>query len=327
MKNAPGPSANDAPCSLVVYGGHAPPFFHAMKPPSIIQVARALAVLAVGVVVVMAAILGVVLIRDPLPAKGAPAAGPRLEGLPLVEVVAGPPSGDALMVYYTGDNGWQDGDQAFTAAAARSGLPVVAIDSLHYFIRARSPQGAAADLAAIIDRYSAQWRARRIVLVGYSFGADALPLIARRLPPRLRARVSLIALIGPGGRGELTLRPHSLLSLTGPGAQDVLPALRALGGTPAICVYAAADGSAACPDFPDAVIHAVRTPGGHRLMGNYQAVADIVAAAACVDTQSTVQPLPSGAVASPSFKARCIKTTSTQRPRLKPTERSTPAIS
>ena len=42
----------------------------------------------------------------------------------------------------------------------------------------------------------AAWHKRQIVLVGFSFGADALPAIVPRLPPDLRHHIRLVGLVG-----------------------------------------------------------------------------------------------------------------------------------
>jgi type IV secretory pathway VirJ component len=45
------------------------------------------------------------------------------------------------------------------------------------------------DLADQLRRHEARWGRRKIVLVGYSFGADALPAIVPRLPADLRGQI------------------------------------------------------------------------------------------------------------------------------------------
>ncbi len=284
---------------------------------------KALAVVGALIVAVMWASLGVVLARDPLPAGAAPDAGERLARLPLVEIKPAPGAAatSTMIVYFSGDNGWQGGDKGFAQGFARAGLPVVAIDSLHYFVRGRSRAGATADLAAVIDHYSARWNAPRVVLVGYSFGADALAVIARRLPPRLKAQVVEMALIAPVGRGELSLRPYALFDLSGPDAYSTTRQLEGWRAAPVVCVYGAQDWLAECPHFPQGLVQVARVPGGHTFKGQRENVARVIAA------QALNQPSPSGGSPSPGPSARCISTTSTQRPCLNPMARNTPATS
>ena len=261
---------------------------------------RAAAIAAAGVLLNVVVFV-VVLSRDALPGDRAPHAGAALRALPLVEQTPPVMSAAAPMViYYTGDNGWQDGDLAFVHGFNRFGAPVVVIDSLHYFVRAHAAGDAAADLARVIDRYSAVWGPRRIVLAGYSYGADVAPVLARRLAPDLRARIALVAMIAPVGRAELVIRPWSLLNvIDDPHAYSVRSELEHLRGLPALCVWGADDPAAACPQFPANLARPARVAGGHRFVGHRAEVAQIILQAAGVPAQSANQPLPIGASASP----------------------------
>jgi type IV secretory pathway VirJ component len=245
------------------------------------------AIVALGILAIMIGALAVVLARDPLPAGAAAESGPALTRLPLVEVqpTVTAPLPRTLVIYYSGDNGWQDGDKAFVQGFADAGLYVVAIDSLHYFVHGRSRTEATADLSAVIDRYARAWGAQRVVLVGYSFGADAMPIIARGLPARQKAMVAETALIAPLGHGELSLRFYSFFNLAGPDAYDTAHELRGLGQGAkgmgrVVCVYGKEDWLAACPDFSPSLVRAVATPGGHIFTGQRATVSRIIADAA-----------------------------------------------
>ncbi len=228
--------------------------------------------------------IDVMLSRDPLPAQLATgvAPGTRLAQMPLFEAPS-PGAGkgnDTIAIFYSGDNGWAKVDRRVSADLAAAGTPVVGVDALRYFMRGRTRGEAAADLAAIIDHYTRLWGRSRVVLVGYSFGADSLPVIADNLPPGARARVRLVALVGPGEKAELVFHPTSWINLYGPGAVSVPGALAALKGVPSVCIYGAQDLVSACPRFPAGLTELATVPGGHRYKGQYQAIASIILRAA-----------------------------------------------
>jgi type IV secretory pathway VirJ component len=202
------------------------------------------------------------------PAAGAAAPGP----LPVVEVPARG-NADTVAIFYSGDGGWAAFDRNLAAGLARQGVPTVGVDSLRYFRTRRSPDGAAADLAAIARRYMAAWRKPRILLVGFSFGADALPLIIPRLPPDLRASLRGVALISPGGSGELQFHLGSWLDRPGAAAVPLAPLLARLRGAPALCIYGDRDPASACGAFGPGLVRAMRVPGGHHLGGDFDALA------------------------------------------------------
>ena len=80
-----------------------------------------------------------------------------------------------MAIILTGDGGWAGLDKSLAAGFAARGIPSIGWNSLRYYWTPRTPDGAAADLARIIRHYMPEWMAKRVILVGYWFGADVLP--------------------------------------------------------------------------------------------------------------------------------------------------------
>jgi type IV secretory pathway VirJ component len=200
--------------------------------------------------------------------------------MPLTEVPAAAAAGDTLAVFYSGDHGWSAVPRDVSAALAEAGVPVVGVDALRYYWRRRMPDEAAADLAALIEHYAAAWDRRRVVLVGYSFGADALPILLERLPAETRARVRAMALISPADRAHLAFRFASWFDIPLPGGYPLAPALADDRATPVLCVQAAYDPRAACHSFPPLAIQTADLPGGHHYFGERQRLATLILGAA-----------------------------------------------
>src|SRR6266849_3667469 len=117
--------------------------------------------------------------------------------LPLVEVPATSGASDTLVVFVSGDGGWAKIDKSISKILADNGMPVVGLNALQYFWTKRTPDGAARDLQSILEKYLATWKKERVLFVGYSRGADVLPFMINRLPPELRSKTRLVALLGP----------------------------------------------------------------------------------------------------------------------------------
>jgi len=191
--------------------------------------------------------------------------------------------GNTFVILYSGDGGASGGNRAISNDVAARGVPVVEVDSLAYFWRSRPIEAAAADLEALIAHYAAQWRARHVVLAGYSFGGSALPGIVRRLPDALRAKIRSVVLIAPRDYVEMTLRPHSWINIRPPHARPLIGDLKPLAGTRLVCVYGEKDKLAACPRLPTGLAEVHRLPGGHKFDGDYAGVGAILAAEARPD--------------------------------------------
>ena len=190
-------------------------------------------------------------------------------------------AGDTLAVFYSGDGGWGPLDSKVAGRLAADGVPTVGINSLAYFSTGRSPQAVADDLATDLRDYERQWGRSKVTLIGYSFGADALPAIIPRLPSDLRAQIGHVVLIGTGPHGDLRFHPASWLNLAPSDSFPVSPAIAALprltmGDVKITCVYGDKERADICPTLPDTEVAKIRLPGGHHFNGDYAALGEAV---------------------------------------------------
>jgi type IV secretory pathway VirJ component len=96
---------------------------------------------------------------------------PDIGDLPIQEVHASG-TADEFALLLTGDGGWAGLDQELAARLAGNGVPTVALNSLKYFWSARTADETARDVTRILRHYFDAWHKTRVLLVGYSFGAD-----------------------------------------------------------------------------------------------------------------------------------------------------------
>lgn len=196
-----------------------------------------------------------------------------LADLPLVELPSAQP-GEVMAVIYSGDGGWRDIDKQIGEALAAAGVPVIGVDSLRYFWRARTPEQVGADLARILDTYSTRWQRPRVMLVGYSFGAGILPFAYNRLPADQSARVVQLSLLGVEPRAAFEFSVGGWLGdEPPPGSPEVLPELQRIPAAMLQCVMGEDEPHSLCRDPALAGVEIIRTSGGHHFDGDYQALA------------------------------------------------------
>ncbi|MGZ3275238.1 MAG: virulence factor family protein [Phenylobacterium sp.] len=206
-----------------------------------------------------------------------PPAPANLAGLPLVEVPAtgaatGPAEKDTFAVMLSGDGGWAGLDKNVAAALAAHGVPVVGFDSLRYFWSKRTPDGLARDLDRIARYYAARWKRSRVVLVGYSQGANALPAAFNRLPEASRNRVAQLVLIGLEHKVAWQFHIGNWIGAPAD-AQPILPDASQLSALTTLCLYGEGDADALCPDLPAQSVTAQQMPGGHHFNGAFDDLA------------------------------------------------------
>jgi type IV secretory pathway VirJ component len=208
--------------------------------------------------------------RPPQPARAA------LQDLPLVEVPAETPAGDAMAIIISGDGGWAGIDREVAGVLARKGMPVVGLNSLKYFWKKKSPDIAAADLERILKTYLAAWRKAKAVLIGYSLGADVLPFMANRLPRVLLDRVDLIAFLGPDSEVDWEFHLTDWLGGRSRKAMKVLPEVEKLAVKRILCVYGESETESLCPQLSGDRLRVVAFKGAHHFGGSYEAIADTI---------------------------------------------------
>lgn len=194
-------------------------------------------------------------------------AGAEVGDLPLVEVPSSLAS-DTLAVLVSGDGGWAGIDKKVAALMAAKGVPVVGLDSLRYFWSTRTPQGFADDLARVIRAYARQWKRSKVVLIGYSQGADVLPFALNRLPAGARSLVSQTILLGPGETASFEFKLTNWVARNAKGL-PLQPELGNLRAASATCIYGTDDRDTICPRLSDDLVTKLPLKGDHHFGGNY----------------------------------------------------------
>jgi type IV secretory pathway VirJ component len=209
-----------------------------------------------------------------LAARPLPAAAPtaEIDDLPLQEVHASAAAQEFALLL-TGDGGWAGLDQELAARLAAEGVPTVALNSLKYFWTPRTPDRTAQDVARVLRHYLSAWHAQRVLMIGYSFGADVLPFVVNRLPPELRARVASVSLLGIDAHASFEVHVAEWVG-GDQGGPPTRPELAALKTVPVLCVYGEGETDSICPQLPPATVAREQIGSGHHFSGDYALLAD-----------------------------------------------------
>jgi len=203
-----------------------------------------------------------------------------LGDLPVVPVtpVPGAPASDTFAILLSGDGGWAGLDKEVAGALAAKGIYVTGVDSLRYFWSARTPAGLAADLDRMIDYYVHQLGRQKVVLVGYSQGADVLPFAVNRLSPEARAHVVLTAILGMSEHALFEFHMSSWVSDDDSGPAT-MPEVERISGAPVLCIYGEQEDDSLCPRLDPRKVSVVKLKGGHHFDGDYDSLARTILAA------------------------------------------------
>ncbi|WP_380783040.1 AcvB/VirJ family lysyl-phosphatidylglycerol hydrolase [Sphingomonas sp. R86520] len=180
-----------------------------------------------------------------------------------VHAAAAPP---IVVVNFSGDMGLRFLLGASTSRGlTEHGIPVVGITTPALFAHHRTRSELDSIVADGVRAALARTGAKRVVVMGQSYGADIVQTGLANLSPSLRTRVAAIVLILPGDSVFYRADPSGLLydhgTLDSVGAQTG----NQLGWAPFTCIYGVEETDSLCPLLTLPNVRKVGMPGGHNI--------------------------------------------------------------
>lgn len=200
----------------------------------------------------------------------------ELNDLPLIELPLKANNG-RLALIVSGDGGWAGIDKQVAEALNKDGVAVVGLNSLQYFWTKKNPEIAGKDLARILNYYSKAWNAEKLILIGYSTGADTLPFMVSRLPETLKSKVQAVALLGMAKNANFEFHVSDWLYSSN-GIYKVIPEVQKLKGMNVMCIYGEDETDTACSLLDRTSFNLIEMKGGHHFAGDYDKLANVILA-------------------------------------------------
>jgi type IV secretory pathway VirJ component len=222
----------------------------------------------------LAARIGAIVAPKP---HSAAAQAVAVDDLGLVELPAAPGrsgADDLFVVLLSGDGGWADIDKDIGEQLQQTGLPVVGWNTLQYFWNRKTPEIASADLQRVLAHYRQQWKRERVLLIGFSLGADVLPFMVSRLAAPERARIEDIALLSLSHTVDFEFHVSAWLGSQGD-THQVAPELKKI-TEPVLCFYGTGDDDTLCKEFKAPNVTTIALPGDHHYEGDFKAVTRLI---------------------------------------------------
>lgn len=203
-----------------------------------------------------------------------------LAALPILEKPVRETKQPLFAVLLTGDGGWRAIDDTITEDLNARGVPVVGVLSNRYFEQQRTPAEVARDIEGVIAGYATRWRKPKVILIGFSRGADAIPAILANIAPASRARIAVAAMLSPATHMELQYVPWWSIGRDPPAAIPLLPMVRAARGVRLLCVHGTDEEDSLCTALAPGEAIDLPLDGGHHFGGRYHELAQAILRAA-----------------------------------------------
>jgi type IV secretory pathway VirJ component len=197
--------------------------------------------------------------------------------MPLIERPATSDSNPTLVILLTGDGGWANADEKVAVGLRERGAAIVGVNMRSYLSDKRTPNEAAADIGCVAEEYSKKWNRPRLMLLGYSRGADIAPFVASRWSSSLRDRLNAVALVSLSRSANFQFHFIDLVrDVKRDDDVPVGPELAKLAGLKVLCVYGTEEADSGCTEVDKSIVTAYPRGGGHRLTGGFAIMSDIL---------------------------------------------------
>ncbi|SEL51281.1 AcvB/VirJ family lysyl-phosphatidylglycerol hydrolase [Parapedobacter koreensis] len=185
------------------------------------------------------------------------------QDLPVMEVKAANES-LPLILYLSGDGGYNTFSQRLVAEISSKGYGVLVLDARNYFWKAKTPQQLAADMASLLAGRLQNPRSQQVFVVGYSFGASVIPFMLSRLPSELLAKVGMAVCISPGRFADFEVTLATLLNNSkGNEHYPVVEECRKLKTCPCYFLFGKDEDAGVTRSFIEAGMPVAVLPGSH----------------------------------------------------------------
>lgn len=128
-----------------------------------------------------------------------------------IEAVRSSGTKDMLVLYLTGDGGWNRFSQDLGTTFSARGYSFVALNSRKYFWEAKTPDTFAKDVNLITTYYLQVWKKSSVLIVGYSFGADVAAFLPTRLSKNIVSKTRLLVLLSAAASTNFVVKLSDLI--------------------------------------------------------------------------------------------------------------------
>lgn len=179
-----------------------------------------------------------------------------------------------FVFYLSGDGGMNDFSTSVCKTISGRGYTVTALNSKSYFWSRKTPEQAAAAIGSYLSKKATA--TEKIVLVGYSFGADVLPFIVNRLPEAIRKKITSTILVAPSTSTDFEIHLSDMLGGSSSRGMNVVAEMNLLKIEKTVVVLSKDEKDFPVQQIKIAGFFTHYAKGGHHFDGNTAEVANTI---------------------------------------------------
>jgi type IV secretory pathway VirJ component len=184
-----------------------------------------------------------------------------------------------MLVYISGDGGWNKFNASLCSYLNQKGIPVVALDAQQYFWERKTPDGTSEELAAVIAKFQKKWNKDKFVLAGFSFGADILPFLLNRFPAPIFNGLVVSILLSPDKTCDFEIHLTDMLNMGfSKGKYDVIKEIKGSKFVRFTAVFGKDESKNLQQGFQTTGAKIIVLQGGHHFDDDYVALGNLMIA-------------------------------------------------
>ncbi|MFZ4863681.1 AcvB/VirJ family lysyl-phosphatidylglycerol hydrolase [Sphingobacterium sp. Mn56C] len=191
-----------------------------------------------------------------------------------VKFYAGNSASLPVVFYLSGDGGWNKFSETLCETMVQSGYSVVTLNSKSYFWNKKTVTTLVNDVSAYLKQQLRGQLQRGFILVGYSFGADAVPFLVNNLPQDLLKHLKQAVMVEPSQSTDLEIHLSDMLSRSPiKRSMDVIAEINKMTSTNLCIVMGEKDANTILAKVALPKLHKRTLPGGHHFDGDARLLA------------------------------------------------------
>jgi|SoiMethySBSTD1v2_1073268.scaffolds.fasta_scaffold18364_8 type IV secretory pathway VirJ component len=177
--------------------------------------------------------------------------------------------------YICGDGGLNNFSIGLCNNLNKAGYDITALNAKSYFWEKKTPEESSDNIGGYLEKLLHGKSNCRIVMVGYSFGADVMPFIISKLPGTLKNKLAGVLLISPSQYTDFEIHWLDYLGVNKKRSMDVVDGINRM-NVPRTMLFFGEDESGFPADKAVKVDTLIKIPGGHHFDHDSRRLADIL---------------------------------------------------
>lgn len=181
-----------------------------------------------------------------------------------------------VIFYITGDGGFNKFSTGLCESLNKKGYDVFALNTKSYFWDKKTPEQTASDVNNYLIKKLAGRKNQQVVLLGYSFGADVLPFVIKRLSKNIHEKVLVSFLMASSGSTDFEIHWSDIFGGNKKRSMDVVTEINKLTNDKIVIISGSDDGNLAVNKITlKRYTHEV-LPGGHHFDGDTEEITRVI---------------------------------------------------